>query len=141
MPQHQGQLRHLLPFLAQLQQRRLARVHIHQLRNVLQHPLVLVVHDAAILRCRRRVRWARGMLLAAAAAATTACSAIGIVRRVQSAASIRVLLLLLLLVLSSGLVSGVVVLGRVMVMRIWMPVGVLLLLLLRILLVGIDVLG
>ena len=42
MPQYQRQLRHLLPLLAQLQQRRLARIRIQHLRNPLQHPPIVL---------------------------------------------------------------------------------------------------
>jgi hypothetical protein len=48
MPQNQGQLRHLLPLLTQLQQRRLARRRIEHLRNPLQH-LAILLADLPIL--------------------------------------------------------------------------------------------
>ena len=55
MPEYQRQLRHLLSLLAQFQQRRLPRIHMHQLRNILQHALVVFVHDPFLV-CIRRAR-------------------------------------------------------------------------------------
>jgi hypothetical protein len=45
VPQNQSQLRHLLPLLAQLQQRLLARLVLEQLRDPGQHPAVLLAHE------------------------------------------------------------------------------------------------
>lgn len=59
MPQDQGELWHLLALLAQLEEGRLARVGLHELRNPLQDALVLLRHDglAIALNIVRRSTW------------------------------------------------------------------------------------
>lgn len=144
MPQDQGQLRHLLTLLAELQQRRLARVRVQHLRDPIQHAPVLLAevrirpgvgpgapHHAAgptaVIRPAERVPAAE--IIAPSIPVRPTRPAAG-----AATATVVSLLLLLLLLLSRGVgvrpIRGPVVLLTAVAVVLLLPISGLLLLLL-----------